>query len=914
MNSRIQKACLALGTFGFFGLVASSATLLSWEGIAHAQIVPDSTLPMPSTVRIEDNVSIIEGGSSAGANLFHSFTDFSVLTGREAFFNNATSVQNIIGRVTGNSISNIDGLLRANGAANLFFINPNGIAFGPEARLDIGGSFLASSAESLIFADGATFSTSHGGNSTPLLTIATPVGLQLGNKPGAIRVTGTGNNIYAGSGGLTENTNPGLEVDPNQTLALVGGDVTLEGGILTAESGRIELGGAAKTTVSLVPAPTGFSLSYEEGAKFRPVRFSQAALADASGDAGEIRVRGESLHLIENSLLFAENQGTQTGNSIEVGVTGPIEVTGIDMTSGAFQLSGIIVEVVGEGDGGAIDLSAGSVLVADGAFVLNTSYGTGGSGDIHIAAADFVRISSSPIPNVQPLIETNTFGPGRSGDITITTRRAILENGGALASDTLGSGPGGKIIVNASQSLEVMGFLPNSSLRSTLTTSTFSSGDAGSIEINTQRVRVRDGGVISSSTLAAGSAGSVSIDASKLVEIADSPAASISSINSSGVLLDEAIREAFGLPDYPSGSAGSVTIRTANLRIDDGARLTSFHQGMGDAGAIEVVAEGIRLNNGGLILAGADAGRGGSISLDVSDRLRLQNLSQISATAASIGNGGSISIAAEEVSVRQGSTIAADSIDGNGGSIAIAAENFLASPGQITATGLGNGGIITIGAEEVSIRQGSTIAADSMDGNGGSIAIAAENFLISPGQITANASGLGNGGTITIGAEEASIRKDSHITADAIDGNGGIITIGAEEVSIRKDSSITANTIYGNGGSIAIAAEDLSVSPQSTIAANSEFGLDGTVAILESDDDFVEALLQFPEEVADLPTEVADIISLFGNGPCDRDSLATAADTSGDRFVEARGWQHDFNGNVVLTAEPTADRCSIASR
>jgi filamentous hemagglutinin family protein len=207
---------------------AAACTALFFGNSASAQIVPDRTLGAESSV-IRSNLVIkgvpsdrIDGGAIRGANLFHSFLEFNVKDGRGAYFSNPGGIENIFSRVTGSNASNIYGKLGVLGNANLFLLNPNGIIFGPNASLDLGGSFVGSTANSFNFGGGKEFSATNP-SAPPLLTVSVPLGVQF-NQAQPSAVVNSGN----------------LSVSTGKNLALLGGTV-VSTGQLSAPGGQIAL-------------------------------------------------------------------------------------------------------------------------------------------------------------------------------------------------------------------------------------------------------------------------------------------------------------------------------------------------------------------------------------------------------------------------------------------------------------------------------------------------------------------------------------------------------------------------------------------------------------------------------------------------------------------------------------------------
>jgi filamentous hemagglutinin family protein len=799
---------------------ASALYAMSTTGCAYAQITSDTTLPINSNIQKVGNTIKIEGGTTAGSNLFHSFSEFSVPTGSTADFNNSLNIQNIISRVTGKSISNIDGLIRANGTANLLFINPNGIIFGPNAKLDIGGSFVASTASSIKFADGFEFSARKP-STTPLLTISVPIGLQFNGGEG---------NIVVETAASSPPAIPYTEVGDAGELPS------------TAQTANSSTSGTAVSSISGTLNNDNdidlYQLFLRNGQKF-----TATTVGGTEIDTQLFLFDGNGLGLVMNDDDYSANDETrQSTLPLGEAFTAPV--------SGKYYLGISSYENNPRSSQGAI-FEDGSPTGAGAELPVS-----GWDENIGSASGAYTINLTNQIPPTPSSLFQGQQGKTLAfvgGKVTVNGEQAITPNGRVTLGGVDGAGTVGLNLVGNRLQVDFPSQIPRADVSLNNTGGVnIATGNSGSFGIYGRNVDIAGGYTGPSlSVEAQGSirfGGDITItqpDKSGLLTGADADILSQKSTlilrSTAGDVSTQAI----------TVKGGEININSAGLITTNGKTLDASNN-PNDGGSITLSA-----NNG--ISAGdlysnsssrsstdpyeslVDSGNGGDITLNtINGDISTGFIRTNSSSSFSAGNAGNITLSTNNGNITTDFLFAYTDADGNFGNTGNAGNITLSAiNGSIYATRLysyssssngntGNGGNITLSATNdivASERIQSFSESDSSSiyatgGNGGAVTLSTANGNISVGEVKSaslSSSGIsGNAGAISLTALSGNISAagiQSYSDSEfGIAGNGGDITLTAPKGSIFAAnylfSGILGSSVGrgGKGGNVTLKA------------------------------------------------------------------------------------------------------------
>ncbi|HEY9833030.1 MAG TPA: filamentous hemagglutinin N-terminal domain-containing protein, partial [Stenomitos sp.] len=803
-----------------------------------AQIIPDATLGAePSVVTPLDDLGLpideIDGGARRDANLFHSFLEFNVEADRGAYFYTPAGIENILARVTGGNPSKILGLLGTFGdsTANLFLINPNGIIFGPNAQLDVAGSFVGTTANSLVFENGVAFSATTP-QSPPLLTISVPLGLQYGGNVGSIQVQSSI-----------------LQVPNGKTLALVGGNLQLNRALLEAPEGRVELAGVSGSgTIGLEENNSRLRLSVPENIARTDVSVNRSVIRNL-GDGGSINIYADNLTIDRSSVRagfdadFGFN-GTQAGD-ITLDAVGEVKIG-----QGSIVTNSVLPDSTG--NSGNINIKAKVVSLTDNAQIGAITFGQGNAGKILIEANDSVSLAGNA--SIRSNVSSEAEGDG--GDINIQTPVLSLTDGADLSTSTFGQGDAGNITVQANESIVLVNGRIYSAVREgaigqggkiNIQTGSLSLsegaaldssveegaiGSGGDINLSVGSLSLTDNSVLFADTGGQGNAGNITVGANDLISLTHSQ---IYSNVESGA----------------SGEAGNISIETGSLSLMDKSRISNSTFGEGNAGSIFVQAND-------------------SISLIGDTSAIISGVAE-----GAVGNGGDIQLAAKSLSLTNGAQLFAATFGiGNSGNIAINILDTVSLSGVGSTTGFssglltnteeganGQGGDIRVNTRTLQVSDGAVLSAVSRSSfKGGNINVDANTLEVTNGgQLLTTAFSSGDAGSITVNVSDRIILAGNDSTFAArvaqfgqVDTDGsasglfartegagaaGNVIINTSQLTVQDRAQVSVSTSGGTGGSIAVTAnrfEAINGGQLRTTTAGSNQAGNITLRILDS--------------------------------------------------------------------------------
>ncbi|MEM9217380.1 MAG: filamentous hemagglutinin N-terminal domain-containing protein [Cyanobacteria bacterium P01_F01_bin.150] len=629
-------------------IVSLSSQCFLFISTAWSQVIPDLTLGSESSQvsSIDARTNQIDRGAQRGSNLFHSFESFNIGKNQVLHFSVPRGVNRIFSRVTGNDVSNIFGTLRIVDDADLFFINPNGIIFGRNSQLDINGSFIASTADAINFPNTGLFSATSP-NESVLLSVNPNAFLfeqssEVTSSRGAL--------IHRAI--LNSTTVPGGE-----TLGLLGGSITIRGresearSMLNVLNGRIELGSVqdGSTVELLINDKEQYQFQYDDAliSGFNDIQLNNARVQVENG--GSIQVTGENIELSNRSFISAN----VSSNVVRADV-GLISVMAQEtmQLDGASNISSQLFSPQSLSYGTNVEVTAKTVEVNAGSEISSYVNSEGIGGTVSVNAQDIVvsgvSVFSGQFGRSSIVSELQKNSGGQAGPLEITTGNLLIADGGRVATTMIGQGVGGNLSIQATGTIEIQdALLASDAARNTR------SGQAGDLTIETDRLLVSNEGLISTSLIDAQSAsnanvGLLTIQANEIqitgigrdIENWDQ----LLGQNSSPLRLTGILSET---NPGNAGDAGDINITVSGpLVIRNGGGIATTAQAFnnavvaGEGGSIQISAESLSLD-GGNLLTGTSVTDSGNLTLNIDDFLFLTNSSVISTNAGQLESGGS---------------------------------------------------------------------------------------------------------------------------------------------------------------------------------------------------------------------------------------------------------------------------------
>ncbi|MDX2239679.1 MAG: filamentous hemagglutinin N-terminal domain-containing protein [Leptolyngbyaceae cyanobacterium bins.302] len=847
-----------------FLLTAIFSSVLS-PSLAIAQITPDTTLGTePSIVAPNTTINglpadLIQGGATRGANLFHSFSQFNVSDGQRVYFANPTGIENILSRVTGADPSRILGLLGVNGNANLFFLNPNGIIFGTNSRLDVVGSFVGTTASHFKFSDGSEFSATNP-LAPPLLMVNVTPGLQIGVSLSEATI--------ANRGQLTTGQDLTLSADrlDLQGQLQAGRDLTLQAQNTvqirdTAASPFIATSGQ-HTAIQGNQSVDILALSHPQTNFQSGVNLSLISDGVISGDAhfrsgGDFQIKSLSGQLATFTSLYDPLISSSGNVDIAAGYSGAsllIESQGSVRIQGAVTINApdTVSTFVGSDailstQPGLIIRSGQSSLVYGGTNQINPPIFIDSTIPAGITLDSPVRVQPNATGGTVKLtagtggitfhsIDASNQNGDNGGDIELTARGDIT-NTGSFSDPGSSLGSFNNPVANNPVALGTFSYPANGN----------NNGNGGNITLTSAvgNILLKDGESRSysysfSPSGNGGNGGAISFSATS---------GNISLTNSNSYSFSQSFAGSGN-----SGNGGAISFAATNGNISlTNSELSSYSDSFsvsgngGNGGAIFLATlnGNISLTNSGLssysfsFSSLGNGGNGGVISLAATNgNISLTNSDADSyvepiASLGNGGNGGAISFTATNgnISLTNSDSLSRSELGngGNGGAISFAATNgniSLTNSDSLSGSELGNGGnggaisfVVTNGNISLTNSNSDSTSSSpfSSSGNGGAISFAATNGNIS----LTNSRTATYGGTIFLSTTNGNIfLTNSNLYSFSLAlsgnaGNGGEILLTAGNGNILGNGSVALysfsvalNGASGQGGDVQLAAKN----------------------------------------------------------------------------------------------------------